>query len=137
LDEDDALEVEAGREAQVLVRRPGVAVGAAVLTAAVWVDAEVEADVRAVVAGYRRPRGVVQVAGSDVEVVLADLLQVELHLQPCETVAGVRSRAPAAMGPGVGESSPFVLGRHASDTKVWSRLRGGPAVRTVRPAPAM
>src|SRR5690606_23641926 len=53
LDEDDALEVEAGREAQVLVRRPGVAVGAAVLTAAVWVDADVEADVRAVVAGYR------------------------------------------------------------------------------------
>ncbi len=49
LDEDPRLEVEAGREAEELVRRPRIAVDAAVLAAAVRVEAGREGDVRAVV----------------------------------------------------------------------------------------
>src|SRR4029453_11460913 len=42
-------EIDAGAEAEILVARPGVAVDAAVLAAPVGVQAEAEADVRAVV----------------------------------------------------------------------------------------
>ena len=46
LDQDPGLEVEPRREPEVLVAGPGVAVDAAVLAAAVGVEAEAEADVR-------------------------------------------------------------------------------------------
>ena len=58
LDEDPALEVESGRESQVLVGRPGVAVDAAVLAAAVGVERCVEAQIRTSVPGYDRPGAV-------------------------------------------------------------------------------
>jgi hypothetical protein len=50
-EEQPALEVEAGREAQVGVRRPGEAVDAAVLAAPVGIDRAVEVDVGTAVAG--------------------------------------------------------------------------------------
>ena len=56
LDHDLAIEVGAGAEAQVLVRRARVAIRAGVEAAAVRVDAVREADVRAVVLGEDLPR---------------------------------------------------------------------------------
>ncbi len=54
LGDDLRLEVEPGREVEVAVRRPGEAVDAAVLAAAVRVDREVEVEVGRVVAGEDR-----------------------------------------------------------------------------------
>ena len=54
LGDDPRLEVEARREVEVAVRRPGEAVDAAVLAAAVGVDREVEGEVGRVVAGEDR-----------------------------------------------------------------------------------
>ena len=58
LGHDLGLEVEAGREPQVLVARPREAVDAAVLAAAIGVDGPVERDVRRVVPGDDRLRPV-------------------------------------------------------------------------------
>src|SRR5208283_911306 len=54
LDHDAPVEVRARAEAQVLVRGAGVAVGAGVKAAAVWIGAPLEADVRAVVVRQNR-----------------------------------------------------------------------------------
>ena len=51
LDHDFALEIEPGGKAEIFVRRPGVAINAAVLAAAIRIEAGAETDVRAVVAG--------------------------------------------------------------------------------------
>jgi hypothetical protein len=51
LHQDFALEVAARAEAQVFVRRPRVAVGAAVEATPVRIDAEAEPEIRAVVLG--------------------------------------------------------------------------------------
>ena len=60
LDQDAALEVEPGREAQVLVERAGVAIDAPVLAPPVGIHRGVEPHVRAVVVGDHRPRRVAQ-----------------------------------------------------------------------------
>jgi hypothetical protein len=56
--EQAALEIEAGRQAEIGMTRPCVAIDAAVLAAAVRIDRAVEADIRRVVAGDDRPRRV-------------------------------------------------------------------------------
>src|SRR5207248_2242945 len=61
LHHDLRLEVETGREAEVLVRRTGKAVRASVLAAAIRVDAVLEADVGRVVARDDGPRRIAQV----------------------------------------------------------------------------
>ena len=61
LDQDLRLEVEPRGEAEVLVRGAREAVDAAVLAAAIRIDAGVEADVRTVVRGDDRPRRIAQV----------------------------------------------------------------------------
>ena len=54
LDEDFLLEIESGRQAEIGVGRPGIAIGAAVLAATIGIDRTVEADIGAVVAGNDR-----------------------------------------------------------------------------------
>ena len=54
--EDAALEIEAGRQAEIGVARPRVAIDAAVLAAAIGVDRAVEADIGRIVAGDDRAR---------------------------------------------------------------------------------
>src|SRR5918998_3226130 len=63
LDEHLALEIQPGREAEVLVRGTGVAVRAAMRASPVRVDAGVEADVGAVVGGDYGAGVVAQVDG--------------------------------------------------------------------------
>ncbi len=58
LGEDAGLEIESGREVQVRVARPGEAVDAAVLAAAVGIQRLLERQVRRVVAGNDRARRV-------------------------------------------------------------------------------
>src|SRR5207247_6807803 len=54
--EQPALEIEAGRQPEIGMARPCVAIDAAVLTAAIGVDRAVKADIRRVVARNDRPR---------------------------------------------------------------------------------
>ena len=54
--EDAGLEIEAGRQAEIGVARPRIAIDAAVLAAAIRVDRAVEADIGRVVAGDDRAR---------------------------------------------------------------------------------
>src|SRR6185503_16074607 len=61
LDHDLRLEVEARGKAEVFVRRPRVTVDAAVLAAAIRIDAGFEADVRTVVGGDDRSRRIAEV----------------------------------------------------------------------------
>ena len=61
LDEDARLEIEPGRQAEVLVRGPRVAVDAAVLAAAVGIHAAVERHVGTRVRRDDRPGGVVEI----------------------------------------------------------------------------
>src|SRR5262249_32285239 len=56
LDDDLALEVRAGAEAEVLMGRPSEAITASMETSTIWVDAELERDVRAVVGRDDRAR---------------------------------------------------------------------------------
>ena len=58
LDHDLRLEVEAGREAEILVRRPCVTVGAPVFAAAIRIDARGESDVGTLIPGDDRTAGV-------------------------------------------------------------------------------
>ena len=53
---DAGLEIEAGRQAEIGVARPGIAIDAAVLAAAIRVDRAVKPDIRRVVAGDDRAR---------------------------------------------------------------------------------
>src|SRR5262249_1741040 len=48
---DFALEIDSGGESQISVRGPRITIDAAMLAAAIWVDAGVETDVRRVVVG--------------------------------------------------------------------------------------
>jgi len=95
---DLGLEVEPRREAEVLVRGPRVAVDAAVLAAAVRVDADVEADVGTVVVGERRARGVAQELRARVgrKLVREPLVGVRRERRALEAVRGCGLRAPAA-----------------------------------------
>ena len=56
--EDAGLEIETGRQAEIGMARPRIAIDAAVLAAAIRVDRAVEADIRRVVAGDDRARRV-------------------------------------------------------------------------------
>ena len=104
LDEDFGLEVEPGREAQVLVRRPGVAVAAAVGAAAVGVDAVAEADVGAVVLGDDRLRLVGQILGrrpaelGQVLVIVGDVLEIGLAADGQIRIRGLDGGAAAFEG---------------------------------------
>ena len=96
------LEVEAGGEAEVLVRRARVAVDAAVLAAAVRVDAGVEADVRAVVGRDDAARVIAEELGLDgavARVLVGDGVEVgfrlDVDVQPIEAVGRLRARAAA------------------------------------------
>ena len=59
-DHDPGFEIKAGRESKVLMERPRVAVNAAVLAAAVRIDAGFEAHVRAVVVSDNGAGGVLE-----------------------------------------------------------------------------
>ena len=50
-DKDDAFEIQAGREAEELVRWPRIAVNASVFATAIRINSGAKADVRAVVVG--------------------------------------------------------------------------------------
>src|SRR5581483_2117625 len=82
---DLAIIVSTSAEAQVLVRRPRVAVGARVVAAAIRVDAPAEAEVGAVVGG----EDVARVVFVDLELRRRDLVEV-LHLARGPRVGRVR-----------------------------------------------
>ena len=50
-DHDLGFKIQSGREAEVLMCRPGVAVNAAMLAASIRIDASIKADIGAVVVG--------------------------------------------------------------------------------------
>jgi hypothetical protein len=50
LDHDLAFEIEPGGKAEILVRRPGIAIDAPVLATTVWVNAGIKPDVRTLIA---------------------------------------------------------------------------------------
>src|SRR5215204_71437 len=91
-DQDLALEVQARREAEVLVGGTSVAVGASMIASAIGIDARVEADVRAVVASHDRARVITQVNGLRVEFLRVHVAGVWLDLDPLEAVLRVGSR---------------------------------------------
>ena len=97
LDQYPALEVQSGGEAEVLVGGTGVAVDAAVLAAAVGVQAVLEADVGRVVAREDGP-GLVpeQLGRRRVAAFGQALARFEVDVEPFEAVAGVGGRASTA-----------------------------------------
>ena len=89
------FEVQTGREPEVLVRGPGVAVGAAVFAAAVHVQAGVEGNVRAVVVGDQRLRIVPQKLGAGQRP--AFLFRIQNEFEPLKAILRV-GRSAAADG---------------------------------------
>ena len=97
LDQYPALEVQSGGETEVLVRGTGVAVDAAVLAAAVGVQAVLEADVGRVVAREDRLRVVPEQLGRRRLAAFGKALaRFEVDVEPFEAVAGVDGGASAA-----------------------------------------
>ena len=98
LDEDLGLEIQARRVAQELMGRPRIAINAAVFTAAVRIDADLEADVGAVVPGDDAPRPVGDELGRrpaqavEIVVVVLDLLELEQVVAALESVGRVERR---------------------------------------------
>ncbi len=64
LEEQLALEIQARRKAHIGVGGPRITIDAAVLTPPIWVDGLIERDVRTVIAGDDRPRGLGGQGGS-------------------------------------------------------------------------
>ena len=90
LDDDFGLEVEAGRESEILVGRPGVTVDAAVFAAPVGVQPEAEGDVGAVVLGEDLPRRVPEELRLDAPpLVFFELAGVDFSAEPIEPVGWV------------------------------------------------
>ena len=103
LDQNLRLEVEAGGKPEVLVARPGVAVDAAVLAAAVGVDAEAEAEVGTVVGRKGGAAAVDEEPGArrgPFGLLAVGLDRVELDMQRLEAVGGVEDGGAAAVGRG-------------------------------------
>src|SRR5206468_299881 len=98
LDEDARLEVEARGEAQVLVRRPREAVDAAVLAAAVGIEARLERHVGAVVARDDRARGVAQKSRARVGALVVGRVGVGDVVDLLEAVGRVLGRASRLRG---------------------------------------
>ena len=95
LDHDARLEIQPGREAEIFVRGPGVAINAAVLAATIWIDTRVEADVRAVVVIDERLRGVAKILCAGSAVLLRVPLVVRLDVNSFEAIRRVvRRTAP-------------------------------------------
>ncbi len=97
LAEQPGLEIEAGRQAEISVRRPGEAVDAAVLAAAVRIDRAVEGQVRRLVVGQDAARGVLLNLGFRPRNLEWDVPAVveRLALPRLEAPAGVADRAAA------------------------------------------
>ena len=107
LHEDLGLEVEPGRQAQVLVGGPRVAVDAAVLTAAVGVEAGPEGDVGALVARDRGARRVAQVARPGIE--------------PLELGIGLEGQQLEAAGRGLGRAAAAKGGSRAHEPGAYTK----------------
>jgi hypothetical protein len=97
LHHDLGLEIEAGREAEVLVRRPREAVSAAVLAAAIRIDAVGEADVRRVIAGDDRTRRIAEVDGARNALVALRVVVDDVR-QLLEAILGIPARTSSANG---------------------------------------
>src|SRR5205823_2948979 len=97
-DEYLRLEIEPRRQAEVFVERPGEAIGAAVLAAAVRVDAVRKSDVGTVVAGDDRARRVAIEAGRRRRRLLGRAVRVGVVVDRDETIRRVRSGAAAVDG---------------------------------------
>jgi hypothetical protein len=94
LDENPGFEIQAGVQPEHFVSRPGIAVGAAVLAAAVGIDAVAERDVGAVVFGDQPPGFIGQKNRRHPSrlvalVRLVELLQVSVDAHPLETVGRI------------------------------------------------
>ena len=98
LDHDARLEIQAGGEAEILVRGPRVAVDAAVLAAAIRIDAELEADVRAVVAVENRAAMVAEELRRRQRVFLRIPIHVALEMNLLEAVGRIAGRAAGGDG---------------------------------------
>src|SRR5688572_11581725 len=105
LDEDPALEIDARRQAEVLVIRPGIAIDAAVLAAAVRVEIDRHPDIGAVVVTQDALRGIpVDLRRSRrVLVVIVDALADES--ESLETPGWIPGRAAAVQDDGIGHGS--------------------------------
>src|SRR5919112_699159 len=90
--QDPALKIQPRREAEVFVVRAGEAVDAAMAASPVRVDARVEADVGAVVAGDDRTRGVTQVDRLRSRLYSIRPLGLRLDLDPLEAILGIVRR---------------------------------------------
>ncbi len=92
LHQDSGLEIEAGREAEILVVRPRIAIGAAVLAATIGIDAGVEGEVLRSVPGDDGLRVVPQKLGGTLPP--GGLLRREVHVKGIEAVLGVEAAPP-------------------------------------------
>ena len=102
-DQDPALEIQPRREAEIFVVRAGEAVDAAMTASPVRVDARVEADVGAVVAGNDRTGSVAQVDRLRTRLLGVRPLVLRLDLDPLEAILGITRR------PATDDASPIPL----------------------------
>ena len=103
LDQHLRLEIDARVQPEIFVTRPGIAIAAAVSTAAIRIDAVAERDVGAIVLGDDRLRIVGQILRGDPltgDVVIGriELLEVVLAVNPLEAIGRAQRRAPATDG---------------------------------------
>jgi len=105
LDEDPGLEVQAGAQFEVLVRRPGEAVAAPMRAAAIHIQAVAERNVRTVVLADDVPGIVGKVLGADgvlvgagfrVVLEIFEIFEVIDHLEAREAIGRVDVRAAPA-----------------------------------------
>ena len=135
------LEVEAGRQAEIGMRRAGEAVDAAVLAAAVGIDRAVEGNVRARVAGDDRPRPFDRDLGAGDRRRLVEVPAV-VDRHPIEALEPPGHVEPGAarLAGGFGDPSRFVAD-HPARLEQMRNIRqpvggGGPAVASGRGAVA-
>ena len=96
---DFGLEVQAGGESEIFVKRPRIAINAAVLAAAVRIDAGFESDIRAVVVRNDRGRPIAEKLGARKRIILRIPIRVGLQMDFFEAVGRVGFRS--AVGSGV------------------------------------
>jgi len=98
LDHDLALEIQAGREAEVLVGGPGVTIDTTMLAAAIWIDAGLETNVRAVVVGDNALAVIAQELRSEEGLVLFRRVRVGFEMDFLEAVRRVCRSAARGSG---------------------------------------
>src|SRR5262249_38092853 len=120
LDENFRLEIEAGVEAQVLVRRASIAISTPVAASTVRVDAVAEGNVGAIVLGDEAPRVVGEVLSRRARQLLYGLglkfqvLEVVLVLDEGEAVGRVEVGASPFGAGGAGHDAAPRCGRPAA-----------------------